>query len=113
LQEDDFVDWIATVAFYKALHLFEALLSQGDPPRHSANHTIRENHLKQKPYHSIYKHYRDLQEASLIARYLQTWDGKVHSSFSEYMSAEKVQNVLLKHRLRNLEKLIKKRMKPD
>lgn len=68
---DRFPDWLAVVAFYKALHVVELMLFLDSPEKHAFNHERREDILKKtKRYEFVYKHYRPLWDASRIARYL-------------------------------------------
>ena len=66
-------EWAATVAFYKALHLVEALLA-GDvqgPCFHTSSHDQRNDLLKRtKRYEFVYRQYKPLYDASMTARYL-------------------------------------------
>ena len=102
LEKGEFCDWSATVAFYTALHIVEAVFyidTSHSRDRHGQNHENRERILKAtRSYSKIYEHYRQLQSASVIARYLRN-DQVV---FSEYMSAETVKEKLIKHHLKQL-----------
>lgn len=63
--EDEFADWLAIVAFYKAVHLVEAMFAcQGTP---SKNHDHRNRRLK-KSYPMIWKNFRPLFHASKLLR---------------------------------------------
>jgi len=101
----DFCDWTATVTFYAALHIVEAVFFHNETQsnrRHGHNHETREEILKDTTgYRNMYQHYRPLLSASLIARYLRYSNGK-GSSFQQYMSAEDVEQKLVKHRLAQL-----------
>jgi len=96
-------DWAATVAFYTALHVVEAVFFRDTRKIHRAhghNHEEREAILKNvKSYQKIYRHYRQLQSASIIARYLHERHG---ASFHKYMSADQVLDVLIRHHLRQV-----------
>lgn len=99
-----FSEWITTIAFYKAVHLVEAVFSRDPNIRHTHDHKTRELQLKKtKKYAHLWKHYRPLWTASLIARYLEDLGGTAHSSFSDYLSPEKVQDEILNHRLKQVE----------
>jgi hypothetical protein len=106
---DDFSDWMTTVAFYKALHLVEAVFANDKTILHGHNHENRENILKRTPkYSNIYKHYRVLLNASIVARYLQErGSDSRYSKFSYYMSKEGVKKDLIDHRLHQIEKTVK------
>lgn len=103
-------DWIVTVAFYKALHLVEALIFKDQGLRHGRNHAIRERILKCEPrYGHIYRHYMGLKEASCVARYLQNSAGtKSYQRFEDYCTMEGVKRDLLNHRLHQLEQSVRK-----
>jgi hypothetical protein len=99
---------VATVAFYKALHLVDALLAH-DFGEHGRNHKRRQRTLKEHPpYRQIYDHYRVLKDASEIARYLGNQDGV---TFDAYLSDEEVRRVLLGYRLDRLEKSLRKMLR--
>lgn len=62
-----FPDWFVAVAFYKAVHLVEALFASQDT-KHSGNHRERHDLLKTK-YPTIWKDYLPLYSQSRRARY--------------------------------------------
>lgn len=66
IADDRFGDWQATVAFYVAVHLVEKLRAYRG--QHSDNHGDRERAVR-KDDPKIYNAYRQLFDASLIARY--------------------------------------------
>jgi len=101
-----FPEWIATAVFYRALHLVEAVFSNDPNVRHARTHEERERILKSsRKYSGIYKHYRPIWSASLIARYLEDSSTTV-SSFAEYMSPADVKAQLLDHYLRRIESTV-------
>jgi len=101
-------EWIATVAFYKALHLVEALFAHHGLG-HSHNHEDRDHRLKaDRRYHHIYKHYRPLWAASIVARYLCDPQGRQFSRFHDYLTPQHLQSQLLDHRLQQVEKSVHK-----
>jgi hypothetical protein len=103
---EDHSDWVATIAFYKALHLIEAVFADDKAILHSSDHSSRESFLKKTPrYQPLWKHYRPLFAASLIARYLDDGSGKEVTCFNKYMDAEKVKKELLDHRLHQIKKM--------
>jgi hypothetical protein len=105
---DAFPDWVATVAFYKALHVVEAVFACENPARHGADYVNRERILKSSPkYEHIYRHYRVLYSASMVARYMQ--DNL--TDFATYLAPHRVIDELLKHRLHEVEKSAAKRLK--
>jgi hypothetical protein len=92
--------WIATAAFYKALHIVEAVFANDPNIGHSSDHGERESQLKrQRKYEHICKHYLPLERASMIARYLVNVN-----CFDAYLPHEKVVSQLLKHHLKQVEK---------
>lgn len=103
LAGDGFPDWVTTVAFYKALHVFEALLYR-DYQLHGISHDQRSRILFKEPrYRQIARHYSVLKEASSIARYLcDTGGRRSYKTFSDYLTMETVKSEILS-RLKNLE----------
>ena len=90
--------WIATVAFYKAVHIVEAIFA--NESRHSCDHSERESWLKiTRKYEHICKHYLPLARASTVARYLVEV-----SCFEQYLGPTAVIEKLLQHRLYQIEK---------
>ena len=92
-------DWMATVSFYAALHVVEALYACQSPVFHGQGHERREAALKRDGrYKQIYRHYRRLWNASTIARYLD--DGtRSYETFHDYFSPEEVRTLLMQHHL--------------
>jgi len=66
----EYSDWYVTVAFYTALHYFEAVLSVKPAADfdHSPNHVAR-NKIMKIEFGTIYNHYSILYRTSRIARY--------------------------------------------
>lgn len=101
-------EWIATIACYKAIQLVEILLTrtQGHP---STSHTKRLERLR--AHHApIYKQYRPLYNASMVARYLCLTDPNTKATqyftdFGSHMNHNVVDH-LIKGRLVQLESLI-------
>jgi hypothetical protein len=109
---DDFPQWVVTVAFYKALHVIEAVFA-GDvesPVQHTDDHKYRNRILKTtNRYRHLWKHYRPLFEASLIARYLRENDNAdTHEVFSQYMPPQKVKELVLGHYLHQIQNSARK-----
>ena len=113
LQADDqHSSWVAVVAFYKALHLVEAVF-ETDKAGHARSHESRERLLKTTTrYNNIYKHYRPLAAAATVARYLAL-SSKEFESFGDYMPAEVVERLIVGHHLRQLEKSVLKIVGPE
>lgn len=90
---DEYPDWLAAVAFYKAVHLVEALFARQG--RQSKNHTDRNRRLK-KDHPAIWKAFIPLFNASKLLRY------------TDYkMSAHKVRQELIGTRLAKVEGLVR------
>lgn len=108
---DRFPDWTATVAFYKALHVVEAALACENPRRHGIDHSHRERILKSdNKYKNIYRNYRVLYAASMVARYME--DGQ--TNFASYLTPTQVIGTLLRYRLHEVEKsVLNKLRQPD
>jgi hypothetical protein len=103
---EQFAEWITVIAFYKALHIVEAVFYRTHSSKHGRNHEDRERLLKTtNRYKNIYKFYRPLWAASTVARYLEDQSCKKgYKSFSEYLKPSDVEEKILKHYLGQLEK---------
>jgi hypothetical protein len=104
-------EWVATVAFYKAVQVVEAVFAN-HLGRHSNGHDSRIDDLKRRSeFKPLFKAYRPLYSASLVARYLEDSSPKKldggksqrYKSFLDYMPGEAVIKRLLKKRLDVLE----------
>ncbi len=92
-------EWVATIAFYTALQVVEAVLVKKTGTG-SSDHGDRNWRLKTgRGLGNLWKHYRPLASASRIARYLQDDYGADYESFSSYLSSEKAEAILVKHHL--------------
>ncbi len=103
---DAFPGWVAVVAFYKALHVVEAVFaSDGTGGGHTDDHRTRNAVLKSTVrYQQIWRFYRPLYQASLIARYLRENDKRPeYEVFSRFMPPEKVRSLILNHYLKQVE----------
>jgi hypothetical protein len=92
-------DWIAVAAFYKAVHVVEAVFARNQPlaAQHSVDHTSR-NRILKTSYPEIWSHYFFLYKTSLIARYLEFSHGgapQQYASFQSYMIHHQVVTQLL------------------
>lgn len=104
--------WVATVAFYKALHLVEAVFATDPNIRHGHSHEEREDFLKStRKYSHIWKHYRLIWAASVIARYLEDRTDQ-YSSFDEFMTPDDVKVNLVGHWLQQVEQSASKILSP-
>lgn len=103
-------EWIATIAFYKAIHIVEAIfISRGIVS--STDHNNREEKLKTRlKDQALFRDYKALDSASRVARYLS--DGSKSSgkptttyrTFDDYIKPDDVVPLLLKDRLSAIEK---------
>ncbi|MCI0640660.1 MAG: hypothetical protein L0Y70_16420 [Gemmataceae bacterium] len=102
---DHFADWVTTVAFYRALHLVEAVFAADSNIKHGGDHGNRLHLLKtNRKYLAIYKAYQPLWSASVVARYLEDKQSATEvSSFSKYLTAPEVRATILNHYLRKVE----------
>jgi len=109
----EFCDWAATVAFYVSVHVVEAVFFHDTKHvgfAHIRNHEERERILKgTKSYENLYRHYRALQSASVIARYLRSADEK---GLCDYMNHNQVESTLIKYHLAELIKTAGKFLDP-
>ena len=100
--------WIATTAFYKALHVVEAVLANDPAIGHSCDHLDREQTLKrERRYAHICRHYLPLARAATNARYLLSC-----SCFDDYLTPEQVVSQLLLHHLKQLDNSARKFLSP-
>ena len=95
LSDGTFPDWAATVAFYKAVHVVEAVFA-ADLGANSTSHTDREATLKIPKYKQIFKDYTHLLTASRIARYLESSKAGSYRKFADYMDAQAVNRLIAK-----------------
>jgi len=102
---DDFAHWVIAVAFYKALHLIEGVFSQEQQPFHSKDHQERNRRLKEvKKYGHLWRHYRPLFEASMVARYLVAPNSaEDQTDLSTYLSGTSIRSKFINHYLRQIE----------
>ena len=110
---DDFPGWVVTVAFYKAVHVVEAMFAHENAiGGHTDQHTIRNNTLKRtKQYQHIWKNYRLLWQASLIARYLRENNNRpTYEVFSRHIPPNRVKPLAIDHWLHQVEKAVGKRI---
>jgi len=104
-------EWIATIAFYKAVQIVEAVFAR-HLKIHSHSHDGRIQDLKRPLFKDLFRAFRPLFSASLVARYLEDssarkfgggTSSKAYASFSDYLSHDDVVKRLLKKRLNGLE----------
>jgi putative flippase GtrA len=83
-------EWIATVAFYKALHLTEAVL-HARWGMDSSNHNQRLETVKRMMGVKYHVNFHVLYQKSRIARYLQDSGSRTnYSRFTDHLSADQV-----------------------
>ena len=98
--------WVVTVAFYKALHIVEAIFANDDAVRGTHDHETRERILKTtRGYEYINKHYAPLARCASIARYLTV------DEFNNHMPAAAIEGMIVRHYLRQIEKAADSRLK--
>src|SRR5271165_5621266 len=86
-------EWVTVVAFYKALHVVEAIFSRDATVGHIHNHHARLETLRRDPrYRRLHSTYRVLWDASVVARYLEDRSGhsgagstRLYSRFEDYL----------------------------
>jgi hypothetical protein len=100
-------DWVAVVAFYTAVHLVERLRTRQpkSSDQHSVDHQDRLQFV-QSHHRSILTDYRELFNASLIARY------ETLNSFTIKYSQSDVRNVLVDRCLVVIEQYVAKIFAP-
>ncbi len=99
-----YAEWIATVAYYKAVQVVEAVLANRG--KRSCSHVDRLAQVKKIGRPDLHRHLRAMWAASSVARYLYDNSDKSHySSFADYIKPESVIHLLVKRRLRPIEQL--------
>lgn len=99
--------WATTIAFYSALHLVEAAFAHGGD--HFDSHASRNQHLKEeRSLQAIWRHYKPLYDHSLKARYLTDEDGSAEALVRKHLGVDGVQQKILNHHLRQVEKSVAK-----
>jgi hypothetical protein len=75
-EKQELPEWIIVAAYYKAVHYAEAMfvsLPQDKDDRHFTDchdHKERRRQLKRGKFKSVWKHYRPIENWSMLARYL-------------------------------------------
>ena len=89
-----FPEWVATIAFYKAVHVVEAVFRQ-TLGKNCTTHQQRLAQLKHPKFEEIFKDYRPLWAASCVARYLHDNDGnQAYKTFDDYIPSDKATSLL-------------------
>ncbi len=108
---NDYPEWVTITAFYQALHMTEAVFAGDKKIKHSQSHDNRLANLKSdNRYSHLYKHFRPLYSASMVARYLSA-DNKEYSSFTEYLTPDEVLSEIINYRLCEIEKTVETLLK--
>lgn len=98
-----FSEWITSIAFYKALHVIDAMLDEDDSPM-PHDHRRRAEILKSDPrFDNVYKHYHALWNASCIARYMSDLKHVEFRTFADYLPPDDVPSQMVRHRLHQVE----------
>lgn len=117
LSSDDHLAWVVTIAFYKALHIMEAVFAADPaaPAHHTDDHIDRNRILKTTTrYQHFWKMYRPLWQASLVARYLRENDSApTHDVFSAHLPKADVESRVLGHWLHQIEQSAEKYLGPN
>jgi hypothetical protein len=100
-----FPEWIAIVAFYKAVQIVDAVCHEsGLTPN---GHRQRLDFLKRRPdWQPIFKHFNALWGASCVPRYLyDTATDQPYTQFADYTSPHDVVTQLVGKRLLRIEQI--------
>ena len=101
-------EWVATISFYKAVQIAEAVFAVQPFCRNSAGHRARLETLKDPRLAGgkLYVQFNPLMTASMLARYLRDeHTNQTVSTFREYRPPEKVVSQLVMRRLRAFEQI--------
>jgi hypothetical protein len=115
-------EWAAVVAFYKAVHILEAVFARETPSVHMHSHHERLERLKTtRRYLPFYPSFRPLWAASVVARYLEDRAPVVpgkhpiarpYSRFEDYLPASRLRTDLLDRYLQPLENMAVSMLSP-
>jgi len=88
---------ISVCAFYKSLHVIEAIFHRDPTIRHAKNHKERLQFVgKSRRYSTLYPSYNALWSASTVARYLQDHSKKsTYIQFSDFIPPDDLRPLLL------------------
>jgi hypothetical protein len=98
-------EWVTTVAFYKAVHVVEAMF-YSQYGKNSHDHVSRLDTLI-NCNKKLYKLFRPLYSASMVARYLcnNGANKTTYSTFADYLSADDVVNEMIMKCLAPIEQI--------
>lgn len=103
LRINDYPEWVVVAAFYKAVHLVEAVFASLPTPFHSTDHSDRRTKLfSDRRFENLRNHYRPIERASKVARYLSV-DNVDYTSFAVFLPTSQVESQILNHRLRRVQ----------
>lgn len=106
-----FSEWIATIAFYKAIHVVEAVLDHS-ANQHSGSHEDRFDKLrvfcaKNPDAGPMFRNLRWLHRESRLARYLEFGSNRV-SDYESHQPADGIVKRAVRKRLKPLEQTAKR-----
>lgn len=108
-----FPEWLATIAFYKAVQVAEAVFATSGS-WHSANHGERDSTLKMERFKELQRDYAPLYRASRIARYLEdSSNNRTVSTFRSVYASQTVRDSLIYKRLFTFEQNSRKWLTAD
>jgi hypothetical protein len=101
------VEIIAVTAFYKSVHVVEAVFARDPAIRHTREHKARLRMIAStRRYSQLYKPFNALWSASLVARYLEDQgSGRGFTQFSEFLPPDAIRRELLDRYLLTFENL--------
>jgi len=97
---EEFCDWMLTGAFYAAVHAIEALIAFDGQRNHTSHETRNEVLKSVKRYQQIWRHYRELYNASQTTRY--------HASPTEWIPVDQIKTVWIPNYLYPIERSVQK-----
>ena len=105
---EDHPEWVTTIAFYKAVQIFEAVFAKQNIDA-STSHRARAHTIKRKLKNEhLFKQYNALLTASKIARYLSDSESNLsYKKFSDFMPPSSIIERVIKKRLIPIEQQCK------
>src|SRR5688572_22138776 len=97
---DRFADWMLTGVFYAAVHAVETLVAFDGLTNHTSHEARNQTLRTVRRYHFIWKHYRELYNASQTTRY--------HADPTSWIPADDVKTVWIPNYLYPLERSVQK-----
>ncbi len=100
--QETYCDWMLTGAFYAAVHAVETLIAFDGQPN-TTSHEARNQVLKNvKRYQQIWRHYRELYNASQTTRY--------HCAPQDWIPSNDIKTIWIPNYLYPIEKSVQKLM---